>query len=603
MSHVVVIGAGITGVTTVYALLDRGHEVTVLDRHRYPAMETSFANGGQLSACNAEVWNSVATVVKGLRWVFKRDAPLLMKLTPSWHKYSWLGEFVRHITNYRQHTVDTTRLAIEARRHLFAMAERENIDFDLERRGILHIYHDKAGFEAGARVNELLREGGLERYPVAPSEIGKIEPALRGTYHGGFFTPSDCTGDIHKFTRGLSEACIRRGARFVHDAEVSRIESDEGGLRVHWSSSFENGSVRIPSTDAALSADAIVICAGVASRKLAAMIGDRINVYPVKGYSITVALDSDESQRAAPQVSLLDEAAKIVTSRLGQDRFRVAGTAEFNGFNRDIRADRIKPLTDWVRASFPGIDSSKVIPWTGLRPMMPSMMPVVRASRKSGIFYNTGHGHLGWTLSAATAQLVAGMIESSSMLGVSNFVRIRRAVVGSRSPAAKATRRPSSMTQVLRPLRRTPTSQVGPFDHGFPAAIDPIGEFLNTGQQHFALHRRQGRQQVPFQFIGDRGRCCAELASFLRRPQVELPRVLFADRPLDQSALHQLRKQPGCEASLEFCLGDELAERHAGVVVGQPQDTQLAHVQAAPSNVGFVGHLDRTVAQGIQSIR
>lgn len=171
MTHFAVIGAGITGVTTAYALLKRGYAVTVLDRHRYAAMETSFANGGQLSASNAEVWNNAATMLKGLRWMFRRDAPLLMNPAPSWHKYSWLVEFAREITNYRDNTIATTRLAIAARQHLFAMAEQENIAFDHERRGILHIYHDKAGFDAGLRVNTLLREGGLDRRAVTPAEI------------------------------------------------------------------------------------------------------------------------------------------------------------------------------------------------------------------------------------------------------------------------------------------------------------------------------------------------------------------------------------------------------------------------------------------------
>jgi D-amino-acid dehydrogenase len=409
MSNIAILGAGITGVTTAYALLDRGHQVTVLDRHRYPAMETSFANGGQLSASNAEVWNSVPTMFKGLRWMWRRDAPLLLNPRPSWHKYSWVGEFVRNIVSYRQGSIETTRLAIEARRHLFAMAERENIAFDLERRGILHIYYDKTGFEAGLHVNELLREGGLDRRPVTPDEIRSIEPALQGAYYGGFFTPSDSTGDIHKFTRGLAEACQRRGARFIHDADVDTISSSDGGALIGWSK--RQAAMDTSSRRSELQAEAIVICAGVASRHFAAMLGDRLNIYPVKGYSITVQLESRQSQDAAPRVSLLDEAAKIVTSRLGPDRLRVAGTAEFNGFNRDIRADRIAPLTEWVRANFPAVDTSRVVPWAGLRPMMPNMMPVVRPGRKPGVFYNTGHGHLGWTLSAATAQITAGMFE------------------------------------------------------------------------------------------------------------------------------------------------------------------------------------------------
>ena len=214
MRHIAVIGAGITGVTTAYALRDRGYGVTVFDRQRYPAMETSFANGGQLSASNAEVWNHWSTVFKGLKWMFRSDAPLLMNPSPCWHKYSWLAEFVRHIADYRANTLATVRLAIAARKQLFALAARENIAFDHETRGILHIYRDRDGFERGMRVNALLTEGGLDRRPVTPEEIRAIEPALAGRYHGGFFTPSDSTGDIHKFVRGLG-ACLRAAWRQV----------------------------------------------------------------------------------------------------------------------------------------------------------------------------------------------------------------------------------------------------------------------------------------------------------------------------------------------------------------------------------------------------
>ena len=405
MAHIAIIGAGITEITTCYALLDRGHTVTVFERHRYAAMETSFANGGQLSASNAEVWNQLSTLAKGIKWLFRSDAPLLLNLRPSWHKYSWLAEFIAQIPHYRRNTIATVHLALEARRALFALAEREGIEFDLEQRGILHIYRDRSSFEHAKDANVLLQEGGLERHAVTAEEIKAIEPTLHGDFYGGFYTPSDATGDIHKFTQGLAAACVRRGAYLVCDTDVQRVTVSDAGVRVAWQT---NAGIAEET-----SVDAVVICAGVASRHFAAMLGDRLNIYPVKGYSITVNLDDSLSRAAAPWVSLLDEDAKIVTSRLGPDRFRVAGTAEFNGCNRDIRYDRVRPLVTWTRRLFPEIATERVVPWAGLRPMTPSMLPRVGPGRRSRVFYNTGHGHLGWTLAAATADLVATAADSS----------------------------------------------------------------------------------------------------------------------------------------------------------------------------------------------
>lgn len=407
MPSIAIIGAGITGVTTAYALARRGFQVTVFESSRYAAMDTSFANGGQLSASNAEVWNSRATIMKGLRWMFTRDAPLLLNPRPNWHKYTWIAEFLRQIPNYRANTLETVRLAIAAREHLFEIASREGIAFDLERRGILHIYESRQDFDRASKTNILLRHAGLDRVPVTPAEIQAIEPTLQGRLHGGFFTPSDSTGDIHKFTRGLADACIRQGVTFHYDTAVQSIQRPGGaahGVRL---------GVRNDQAVAVETFDGVVVCAGVSSRRLAAMAGDRVNIYPVKGYSITVCLDDAESQGAAPWVSLLDDTAKIVTSRLGADRFRVAGTAELNGYNRDIRADRIAPLVGWTRRHFPGVSTERVIPWAGLRPMLPNMLPKVGRGRSPGVFYNTGHGHLGWTLSAATAEGVAELVSRS----------------------------------------------------------------------------------------------------------------------------------------------------------------------------------------------
>jgi len=372
MRKIAVVGAGITGVTTAYALLNRGFDVTVFDKNRYAAMETSFANGGQLSASNAEVWTQWSTIFKGLKWMTQRGAPLLVNPMPSWHKYSWMAEFMANIPNYKANTIETA-----------------------------------------AKVNDLLAQGGLERHAVTAQDMKTIEPALRGDLYGGYYTESDFTGDIHAYAKGLGEACKRRGGVFQYGAHVDSLVRDPiGGVTINWTDMANTQSDHF---------DGIVICAGVRSRDLAAMVGDRVNIYPVKGYSITVQLDDADSQQAAPWVSLLDDKAKIVTSRLGTTKFRVAGTAEFNGYNKDIRDDRIAPLTKWVENLFPDVSTEHAIPWAGLRPMMPNMMPRVGAGKSPGVFYNTGHGHLGWTLSAATSEMVADEILMASRQSISSM--------------------------------------------------------------------------------------------------------------------------------------------------------------------------------------
>lgn len=405
MRHVIVVGTGITGVTTAYELALLGYQVTVVDRHLYPAMETSFANGGQLSACNAEVWNQKATVLKGIKWMSQKTAPLLLNPSFSLHKYGWLMEFLGHIKNYEANTRETVRLALLARKRLFEIAEIEQIDFDLEKRGILHFYHNKADYDVAIKVNDLLCSGGLERNAITNEEIKQIEPALTGDYYAGFYCQSDATGDIHKFSTGLANACMKKGVKFEFGQDVFAVDHQTQQIIVKCRPSPEN--VRANAEDVLeIQADAIVVCAGVSSYQLADLLGERVNVYPVKGYSITVQLNDEQSQQNAPWVSLLDESAKIVLSRLGKDRLRVAGTAEFNGYNRDIRVDRIQPLIDWTQRNF-DLCTEHVVPWAGLRPMMPNMMPVVRRGRQERVFYNTGHGHLGWTLSAATAAMIS----------------------------------------------------------------------------------------------------------------------------------------------------------------------------------------------------
>ena len=409
MKKIAVIGAGITGVTTCYALQNRGFDVTVFDRHRYPAMATSFANGGQLSASNAEVWTQLSTVFKGLKWMFRKDAPLLVNPRPDWHKMSWMAEFIGNIRNYKSNTIETARLAVAAREHLQEWASREQIDFDYEQRGILHIYSSKKEYDHATGVTALLNQGGLYREAVNDARMKIIEPSLSGEFYGGYFTPSDATGDIHKYTRGLADACVRMGARFCCDTDVGVVTHKGKGLQLEFRSIEPGNESGVKSEEF----DGVVVCAGTSSRGIAEQLGDRVNIYPVKGYSITVPLNDEVSQQAAPWVSILDDEAKIVTSRLGVDRFRIAGTAEFNGYNRDIRDDRIQPLVEWCRRYFPAVDTEHVVSWAGLRPMMPNMMPRVGSGKRAGVFYNTGHGHLGWTLSPITAEMIGEVVAQS----------------------------------------------------------------------------------------------------------------------------------------------------------------------------------------------
>jgi D-amino-acid dehydrogenase len=330
---------------------------------------------------------------------------LLVNPAPTWHKLSWFAEFIAAMPHYERNTVETARLAVAARQHLFAWAQEEGIDFDLKKEGILHIYRDKKGFDHAGRVSQMLAKGGLPRRAVTPEEMKAIEPTLAGTYYGGYFTESDSTGDIHKFTNGLAAAAERLGVKTLYGQDVKSVRSD--GQQAVITVAGDEGSV-------VHTFDGMVVCAGVASRDFASQLGDRVNIYPVKGYSITVNLNDEQSQAGAPNVSLLDDETKLVTSRLGLNRFRVAGTAEFNGVDRDIRADRIRPLIEWVEQCFPKINTRSVVPWAGLRPMMPNMMPRVGRGSKANVFYNTGHGHLGWTLSAVTADMVGNVVQEAS---------------------------------------------------------------------------------------------------------------------------------------------------------------------------------------------
>ena len=293
-------------------------------------------------------------------------------------------------------------MAIQSRQLVSRFSEEAEIKFDESKTGILHIYKSEAEFTHAKKVSILLGKAGLERQLLTPHEVYSLEPRLASKVVGGFYTPSDSTGDAHKFSTYLAHFCIKKGVHFEMNSFISDLRQSE--KKVH---------LKIKKTDGTKDQkefDGIIIAAGIGSRSLGQKLGDRINIYPVKGYSITVHLKDSISQLRAPQAGLLDDEAKIVTSRLGVDRFRVAGTAEINGTNLDIRADRILPLLNWVKSTFPDVSTEFFTPWAGLGPMTPNLMPFIGPGKKKRVCYNTGHGHLGWTLSCISAQMISDIV-------------------------------------------------------------------------------------------------------------------------------------------------------------------------------------------------
>ena len=412
MKKVAVIGAGIAGTTTAYALLKKGYKVTIIDSRRYPAMATSYANGGQLSASNAETWNTPKNVMNGIKWMFKPDAPLLFNPSPEIQKYKWMMGFLWATLKgeHKKNTLETIDMAKKARETYFKIAEDEGIEFELLKKGILRFYDSEKEFKLDQAKKSWIDQEGMEWDTLTTEEVKELEPAFKNNANyekivGGIYTKSDASGDIHKFCTNLERVLVEKySANLQLSTTVEYISRQKGELVL---------TMRKENEIMNDSFDNVVICAGVGTQSFASRLGDKMNIYPVKGYSITIDLKDELSKSCAPSVSLIDQPVKIVASRLG-NRFRVAGTAELAGINTDIRQNRIRPLLDWVEKYFPNVSTETYTPWAGLRPMTPNMMPITSESRMKGVFYHAGHGHLGWTLSAETANQVVAKIEAGS---------------------------------------------------------------------------------------------------------------------------------------------------------------------------------------------
>ncbi len=402
---VIVLGAGVVGTTTAYYLNRLGCEVTVLERQAAPAAETSFANGGQISVSHAEPWANPSAPLKVLKWLAKEDAPLLFRLRADPRQWLWGLSFLRECTPERtRHNIEQiVRLGTFSRAKLQELRAETGIAYDHLERGILHFYTDPREFEAALAPAQHMRELGCERRVIDADEAVRIEPALaqfKDRIAGATYTAADESGDARRFTTELAALAARNGVRFLYNHEVKALRRLHGRIEHLEATDPEGRFVRVKG-------DAYVLAAGSFSPLLARQAGLWLNIYPAKGYSVTLpVVDS----RLAYKVSLTDDEYKLVFSRLG-DRLRIAGTAELSGYDRSLSHVRCEAILRRVQELFPGAgDVTRAEFWTGLRPATPSNVPYIGRSAVENLFLNTGHGTLGWTHACGSGHALADIV-------------------------------------------------------------------------------------------------------------------------------------------------------------------------------------------------
>jgi len=404
--RILVLGAGVVGTTAAWYLARAGHEVSVVDRQPGAGLETSFANGGQISVSQSEPWASASNLRKALKWFTREDAPLLFRPRLSWQQLAWSARFLCEClpARFRANVRDMVNLGRYSREALRELTRETGIEYDHLARGILQFYTERAEFDAACKTLELLREFGIGREPKTVDEAIAIEPALaaaRDRLVGATYSPDDESGDAARFTQNLATLCKKAGVRFLFRNAITAIEADGGritGVRVR----REAGE-----TDR-LVADAYVVALGSYSPLVLRPIGLSIPVYPAKGYSATLVTQGHD---AAPHVSLTDEVHKIVFSRLGE-RLRIAGTAEFAGYDTALNPVRCAALVKRAQELFPrAADFAHPVYWAGLRPATPSNCPLIgRTRRYPNLYLNTGHGTLGWTEACGSGRALADIV-------------------------------------------------------------------------------------------------------------------------------------------------------------------------------------------------
>ncbi|QCB47536.1 D-amino acid dehydrogenase [Hydrogenophaga sp. PAMC20947] len=444
--QVVVLGAGIIGVSTAWHLLQRGHEVTIVDRQPDAALETSFANAAQISVSYCEPWANRDAPLKALKWMFSPTAPLLFRPQMDLAQWRWGLQFLGQCndTAFERNVAQIVALGAYSHAALKDVVADTGIEYNRLECGIAHYYSEQQSFDGAAEAAALMQKFGVKRHILTREELLKVEPALNAYADrivGGTFTPSDESGDAKVFTQQLAALCAQRGAQMLFDHSVERIETSGGAATAVLVRNLTSGQMR------SLKADAYVVACGSYTTPLMKSVGVSVPIYPGKGYSATMrVLDPAK----APQVSMIDDSMKIAMSRLG-DHIRVAGTIELGGFDTALDTPLAKKRCDMlvrrIEEVFPGMADTRTPEeggdpqyWTGLRPATPTNIPMIGRTKIGKLWINAGHGTLGWTHGAGSGKALAELMNGEVPAMDFGFTRqtpvARRSNAG--SPAAIA---------------------------------------------------------------------------------------------------------------------------------------------------------------------
>ncbi|WP_296249766.1 D-amino acid dehydrogenase [uncultured Stenotrophomonas sp.] len=398
--RVLVLGSGVIGTTSAWYLRQAGFEVTVVDRQPAPALETSFANAGQLSFGYTSPWAAPGVPFKAIKWLFEEHAPLAIRPTADIAQYRWLWQMLRNCTSarYAVNKARMVRVSDYSRDCINELRAATGIDYEGRQLGTTQLFRTQQQLDAAAQDIEVLREYGVPYEVLDRQGIARVEPALAGKTEmlvGALRLPEDQTGDCQLFTTKLAALAEAAGVEFRFDQDIALIQTDGDritGVRI-------NGKLE--------TADHYVLALGSYSPQLLAPLGMQLPVYPLKGYSLTLPITN---AAMAPNSTILDESYKIAITRF-EDRIRVGGMAEVAGFDLSLEPRRRATLEKVVKDLYPdGGDLSQASFWTGLRPATPDGTPVIGATPYRNLFLNTGHGTLGWTMAAGSGRYLADLM-------------------------------------------------------------------------------------------------------------------------------------------------------------------------------------------------